>query len=629
MLSLTCPNPVFVILASVRSLTRSWVGAMLLAAAFACAPGAVGQVHAEDIAVTYGRESVADGATFAFPEARQGRVVSRNFVIRNISGDSITLGTPVVTGEGFSARISKTFLRPNKKTRLLVQIDTAALGSRSATVSIPVLDSSNAPFTFTVTGDIIGPRPRIRMSSEDGVVNSGDDVFFGTARTGQTFDREFTIRNSGQQNLTLGQLTLTGSGFSVISSPSGTIKPGKTARMAVRMDAEASGSPQAVAKFNTNDPSVPEFTMMFSGSVAASGPAVQVIGLGKFLTNNQDVSFGTVTAGSERVERFTVRNTGNATLTLAPVESSDPGFVVTVQPPTALAPGGSAEFFVTYISSVGDAAGTITVTTNAAENNPFKLNVSGSGEPAADIQVVGLDRYSQDFIIPRRGGVYDFPGITFTDNFIIIPFRIRNVGTLTMNINGVSLLNVSPGDPFLIQTPPVVTTLQPGEETFFELGHISSIPIPTEARISIFSNDPNDDPFKFTVLVYVDPEAAPRPAPGSASFEIDAEQKQLIRGSVVDFGAADEGEPVEREFTITNTSDVPLRLGDLQIRGEGFRIGRQPQKVVAPGEDTDFTIVMEGDQPGHLAGLAFFSSNGGSQLDPFTFLLSGNVGGSR
>ena len=626
MLSLTCSTPMSAA-QTLLARKRSWLSTLLVAIALVLAPGAVSQAHAQAVSLSYGRDSIAEGATYSFGEARQGRVISRNFVIRNISGDSVTVGTPVITGTGFTARVSKTFLRPNKKTRLLVQIDTAVLGAKSATITIPVQGAAGSPFSFVVTGEVFGPRPRMRLTGEDGLVESGDDVFFGMARTGQTFDRQFTIRNTGQQNLTLGALTLTGAGFEVVSAPDQTIKPGKNTRMTIRMNSGASGSPQAVAKFTTNDPDVPEFNMMLSGSVAASGPAVQVIGLGRFLNSGETIDFGTVTAGSERVERFVVRNTGNAMLTLTPVTSSDPGFEVTVQPSMVLAPGVGAEFFVTFISSVGDATATLTLASNAAENNPFTLNVSGSGEPAADIQVLGLNRNNVYEAIPRRGGVYDFPSPTFINNFVVIPFKIRNTGTLTLNLNGVGVIN-DVGDAFLLQTPPEDNSVEPGEETMFELGHISALAIPTEARIQIFSSDPNDNPFNFTALVFVDPEVLPpsRPANDAASLTLLADDRELSRGAAVEFGHADPGEPVEREFTISNTSDTALRLGELQVRGDGFTIGRQPARFVAPGEDTVFSVVMESERAGRKAGVVFFESNVDPRLNPFAFLLSGSVG---
>ncbi len=623
MSSLTCSFRIFPVSQAIAALRTPWLGALLVAILLSLTPGATARALAEDVSVSYGRDTIAADSTFSFGETRQGRVVSRNFVVRNVSGDSITLATPVISGPGFTARLSgKTFLRPNKKTRLLVQIDTATLGVRSATISIPVEGAAGSPFSFVVSGDVVGPNPKLRLTGPDGVVDSGDDVYFGMARTGQTFEREFTLRNTGQKNLTIGAPSLTGSGFEIISAPDQTIKPGRNTRMTIRMDSDASGAPQAIAAFTTNDPNVPQFSMMLSGSVAATGPAIQVIGLGRFLDNSESIDFGDVTAGSERVERFTVRNTGNATLTLGPVESSDPGFVVSVQPSSTLAPGNGAEFFVTFISSVGDAAGAITIPSNAAENNPFTLNVSGSGEPAADIQLID----QQDNIIPRRGGVYDFPSPTFVNNFVVIPFRIKNVGTLTLNLAGLSVLNTV-GDAFLVQTPPVEVSLEPGEETMFEIGHISDITGQTEGRIQIFSDDPNDSPFNFNILVFVDPEVVPptRPAADSASFALQSEDRELSRGAPVEFGHADIGERVEREFTITNTGVLTLRLGELQVRGDGFAVGRQPDRFVPPGEETVFSIVMQGEQPGRLAGVVVFGSNVDPRFDPFAFLLSGTV----
>lgn len=598
---------------------RLWTVMVAMLLALLAAPG---QARGQDLSVTYGRTEIDDGGTYSFGETRQGRPVSRNFVIRNTSGQTLTLANPVITGQGFTARLTRTFLRPGKKTRLAIRMDPAAAGSRSALVQLPALGSFGAPFSFTINGEVVSPRPRMRVSGRSGTLVSGDDVFLGFARTGQNVVQQFTIRNGGQQQLNISDVTLEGSGFQLLSQPGNSIKPGKFTRFTVRMDTGAAGSPQAVARFTTNDPDAPTFELMLSGSVAPDGPNMQVIGAGAFLSSGGTVDFGSLDAGSSRIENFTIRNRGNEPLTIGQVTVTGAGFEALVQPATSLAPGASTQFLVQFESSVGDSSGTLTIPNNTEGSEDYVLHLTGAGEPAPAIEV-----YSGDTQI-QRFGVFPF-GSGFTGNFIVGDFIIRNAGSETLAIIGVSA-----GGDYEINEQPADSMLEPGEETSFvvvvTLGACGPEMGDVAGEIIINNNDPNDSPFRFTVTAFnlscLGGGEPLRPAIDAQDdlIAIDVEGEYVAPHSVVSFGAAEDGEDLERFFTITNGGRSAITLGEPSIVGVGFRLGDAPPSRIEPGEEGGFSLILDGARHGRAAALIVIPVVGADE--PLVFMVEGESG---
>ena len=93
------------------------------------------------------------------------------------------------------------------------------------------------------------------------------------------------------------------------------------------------------------------------------------------------VKFGTVKKGqSGTARKFTIKNTGKAKLTGLSVTKTGNDFTVTGPGVTSLAPGKSASFTVSFKpASTGTRSAVIKVASNDADENPFRIKVSGTG----------------------------------------------------------------------------------------------------------------------------------------------------------------------------------------------------------------------------------------------------------
>jgi CSLREA domain-containing protein len=96
-------------------------------------------------------------------------------------------------------------------------------------------------------------------------------------------------------------------------------------------------------------------------------------------STNEGSDFGSVMQGAAGVSRtFTVRNDGNATLTLGSV-SVPAGFTITEGLSTSIAPGGNDTFTVRIdTATVGTKSGQISFSTNVSGKDPFNFSVQGT-----------------------------------------------------------------------------------------------------------------------------------------------------------------------------------------------------------------------------------------------------------
>jgi hypothetical protein len=99
--------------------------------------------------------------------------------------------------------------------------------------------------------------------------------------------------------------------------------------------------------------------------------------------------FGTVALGSSSVQTFTVENNGNADLVIDPniATSGSSDFQITDAPSTnVIAPGSSAQFDVTFTpTGTGSRSLTVSVSSNDPIEDPFDVNLLGSGAASAPV----------------------------------------------------------------------------------------------------------------------------------------------------------------------------------------------------------------------------------------------------
>ncbi|MCB1129635.1 MAG: choice-of-anchor D domain-containing protein [Verrucomicrobiae bacterium] len=189
------------------------------------------------------------------------------------------------------------------------------------------------------------------------------------------------------------------------------------------------------------------------------------------IANGGSKDFGTVSTGSDASLTFTVRNTGTAALDLtgsplvAVSGTNAADFTVTADPSTPVSSGGGTTTFTVRFAP-GDAGvrnALLTIANNDSDENPFTINVSGTGTAETPYETwaggAAFDADANDdgvknglaFLLGADSptSAVTLPTATHTSGNLILSFSMRNSanrGTATLIVQHSSDLGI--GDPW-------------------------------------------------------------------------------------------------------------------------------------------------------------------------------------
>jgi hypothetical protein len=319
---------------------------------------------------------------------------------------------------------------------------------------------------------------------------------FGAAQTGQPGpQRTFTVTNSGEATLQLGQASAAGA-FEIVSGLPATLAGGASWDLVVRMLTNTVGPASGAISFSTNVTGKNPFNFAVAGNVTpAPAPAGEIsvsLQSGDPLVDAQPqpVNFGTVVAGQAGAARtFVVRNDGTAVLALGGV-TLPAGFELSEPLVTSLDPGASDTFTVTLAASgaPGSRAGTLSISSGDADESPFDVPVQGTvalvGSTAGpDITVLLNDTalaFAQiiDFGAAPLGGPAPERGLT-----------LRNDGTQPLAVGEIAL----PDGFALVQG--FSGALAPGTSAGIRIALATSQAGAKAGQATIITNDADESPF--------------------------------------------------------------------------------------------------------------------------------------
>jgi hypothetical protein len=206
------------------------------------------------------------------------------------------------------------------------------------------------------------------------------------------------------------------------------------------------------------------------------------------LSDGEVVEFGDVARGSESVMAITLRNDGAADLeNLALSWNGDLAFSSEPLSTTTLAAGAETTISITFAPSVvGVANSTLQVSSNDPEQNPFTIQLTGSG--LASDQEIRVERVNSGEL--TNGSTADL-GQAEINSGLGVTLRIINDGDL--DLTGLSLA-LSGGSEFT-HNALSTSTLAAGESVEVLLGFTPSVQGAASGALSIASNDADESPF--------------------------------------------------------------------------------------------------------------------------------------
>lgn len=350
----------------------------------------------------------------------------------------------------------------------------------------------------TATSAYAAPAPEIAVEDGSGTnITDGGSKSFGSVNVGSNASLTFTIKNTGDADLTGIAVTKSGTNqadFTITATPSTSLTgPSGTTTFTVQFAPSASGTRTADIQIASNDSDENPFDI----SVTGTGTAPEIVvedASGGNIADGGSKSFGSVNVGSNASLTFTIKNTGSADLTglgITPDGTNAADFTVTASPTAPVAgPSGSTTFTVKFTpSAMGSRSAVLHIANNDSNENPFDINLTGTGL-APDIAVeVPLGTP----VTPTTVGGANLGTVT-VNKVASITFNISNPGNANLTLSNVSLgSTTSPA--ITIKSNLTSTTVAPGGTSQFTLQFIPTTTGPFTGTVSIPTNVTGKNPY--------------------------------------------------------------------------------------------------------------------------------------
>lgn len=325
---------------------------------------------------------------------------------------------------------------------------------------------SGANKNFGLARYTLVPMPEMNLKQGTTDIADNGSYDYSDQGVGANTDVTFTIENTGDANLTLTTpLTIGGTNanqFSILTQPAlSTIVPAGTTTFTVRFTPTSTGAKSANISIANNDSDENPYDLNLTGSgVIIPVPEMNVRQGATNIADGGGQSFGSQALNTDSYMIFTIENSGTGDLTLTTplsVSGADSSqFSITSQPALSTIPAsGNTTFTVRFTpTSVGAKTADISIPNNDADENPYDLTISGTGDDED-----GVSSAVEDGVPSPGGGTGDGNGDSTPDSeqedVTSLPtYDSSGYATLdTTATAGTSLQNVSASSPASVGAP--------------------------------------------------------------------------------------------------------------------------------------------------------------------------------
>ncbi|HNP19205.1 MAG TPA: BspA family leucine-rich repeat surface protein [Fulvivirga sp.] len=412
---------------------------------------------------------IADGQATAidFGTDVQGNDITHQITIENTGTAALNISSISISGSAFSlTSTAPTTIGIGASETIAIDLSGAAVGVFTETISINSDDADESVFNFGLTGEITSvATPEIAVY--DGANTSGtlivdgqaSPIDFGSATQGADITRPITIENIGSASLNISNITITGTAFTIASTPT-SVAIGGTETFDIVLSAATVGVFNETIIIINDDTSEATFDFQLTGEITASPqPEIAVYAgnstSGTAISNGQTsaVNIGTSEIGTAISQPITIENTGSLDLIITDITISGSAFALGSTLPNTISAGSSVTVDVILSgASAGTFSETLTITNNDPDEAVFSFPISGEiTEAKVSLVVDGESRASGEDIV-------------FEDALVgsskIRELTITNSGNANLVITNITI----DGDDFTLQSD-VPGPLAPGEST--------------------------------------------------------------------------------------------------------------------------------------------------------------------
>ena len=504
---------------------------------------------------------IGDEITYSFKLENLGNVTLHNLTVT----DPMFASIPVVAALAPHASTTVTAMHTVTQADLdRGHIDNTASAAGSRTGSAEPVQSNESSATVQV---VATPSLSITKSSNATATTGVDDTITYT----------FNVKNTGNVSLTNVAVTDLMSGLGAISPSSiATLAPNEIATFTatyvvlqsdvdaglIHNSASASGTPITGGDPVTSSPSTLDVRLAQTTSLLLVKRADAGANPGK---------------GSAITYTFTVKNTGNTTLTDVFIADTLPGIsAIAPLAVPSLAPQASVDFIATYLVKQTDVnAGS--VVNHATAHSTFGSNSIVSNEDSATVLLTGTDKLILTKVADTAGPIVANQVVTYT-------YKVHNQGT--RSVQNVAITDPMSGlNPI---TPATVLNLDPGEDAIFTATYTvtqNDIDLGSISNTAIANGVSNGNPVQSNQ--------------DSVTLSADRQPSLLITKSADVLLDVVPGDTITYTFKVKNTGNVTLD-GVVVIDHHTGLTAISPASIpsLAPGGTVTFTasyVVTEND----------------------------------
>jgi P pilus assembly chaperone PapD len=178
----------------------------------------------------------ATPASARFPAVATGSSSSQTITLQNGGTANVTISSAAVTGAGFSTSglTLPMTIPPGQSTAFNVVFAPGTAGNVTGSISL-VSNAPNSPLAISMSGSAIASTALLSSSASS--------LDFGSVLLGSNSSLGVTLTNSGNANVAISKIVVSGAGFAVSGAGANTtLTPGQTAALNVIFAPSATGS---------------------------------------------------------------------------------------------------------------------------------------------------------------------------------------------------------------------------------------------------------------------------------------------------------------------------------------------------------------------------------------------------
>lgn len=208
-----------------------------------------------------GPELFQDGTVNVGTKSRGEANAQQTLRVTNTGNDTLKLSVLNVS-PSFRVSSLDIELGPGETDTFLVELVDNTIGDYSGVITLGTNDGDENPFRINVTGQVAGPVPGVFALPNGGTFD------FDVIQTAIAAEHPFTLRNDGDRDLVLSNLSATGD-FSVVEGLTNRLTPGAVDTFTIKMRTTGdTGNRTGTVSFTTNDPLNSTYTFSLQGRTA-------------------------------------------------------------------------------------------------------------------------------------------------------------------------------------------------------------------------------------------------------------------------------------------------------------------------------------------------------------------------